>query len=131
MTGTKGISSFLLAIPKFIVGLIGIKTGALDAAAGLGTMDAVMKAMNINPVMLAISAIVALGAASYFALDAAITTTEEYKEKLGNLSQEYGDITSKISELNSELTKTQDRITELENKDSLTLIKKCQTIFIS
>lgn len=87
MTGTKGLSSFLLAIPKFIIGLIGIKTGALGAAAGLGTMDAAMTAMNINPIMLAISAIVALGVAVFGITGAITTTTKEYQEKLSNLSQ--------------------------------------------
>lgn len=57
-------------------------------------------------------------------IDSAITTTEEYEEKLESLKQEYSEIKSELEGVNSELDTARQRMEELEKKDSLTFTEK-------
>lgn len=52
-------------------------------------------------------------------IDEAITTTEEYKEKLSELKSEVSDFESELSSLNTELETTRERMSELEAKGTL------------
>lgn len=58
------------------------------------------------------------------AIDNAITTTEEYKEKLSELKSEASEIESQLSSVDSELKTTQQRMRELESKGTLTFTEK-------
>ena len=63
-----------------------------------------------NPITWVIGGIAAL----VTILDIAITSTEEYKEKLDDLKNEYSEIVSQIESVNSELATTTQRMKELE-----------------
>ena len=127
----SGIIGFLTTIPKLIAGLKAY--GVANTIATIKTigLSATLKELNISPTMLALNAIVLVFVGLTAVIDACTTTTEEYSEKLSQSSQELGDINSKISDLNSELETTQERIKELEAKDSLTLVEQneLETIF--
>lgn len=128
---STGIAGLFTAIPRLIAFIIQLGTSEGWAAVKTMNLSVALKTLNIDPVILALSALVAVGTAAYFAIDALTTTTEEYSEKLSQSSQELSDINSKISDLNSELETTQERIKELEAKDSLTLVEQneLETIF--
>ena len=59
MLNSNGIVGLLTIIPKLTVGLILlVHSEGVAAVAGMG-LDGVLKALNINPAMLAITALVA------------------------------------------------------------------------
>lgn len=124
LLNSQGIMGLITSIPKLIIGLIAM--GTEFGVAGLKAIgfEAILNTLNINPIILAISAIVAAGVGLYFLFDNLITTTEEYSEKLDESSQAYSETTSKIESLNSELETTQDRIKELEAQDTLTIVEE-------
>lgn len=120
----SGIIGFLTTIPKLIAGLKAY--GVANTIATIKTigLSATLKELNISPTMLALNAIVLAFVGLTAVIDACTTTTEEYSEKLSQSSQDLKDINSKITDLNSELETTRQRITELEAKDSLTLVEQ-------
>lgn len=57
-------------------------------------------------------------------LDKIIVSTEEQREKLGELKEGYTEIQDNIAELNEQMQTTNDRITELQNKGTLSLTEQ-------
>lgn len=120
----SGIIGFLTTIPKLIAGLKAY--GVASTIANIKTigLSATLKELNISPTMLALNAIVLAFVGVTAIIDACITTTEEYEEKLEESSQKYSETCSKLESINSELTTTQQRIDELNAKESLTLVEQ-------
>lgn len=116
---STGIIGLITTIPKLITGLISLATefGASEVAA-LG-LNGVLDLLNINPVILALSALIAVVGIGYVAYDHFTESLEEHQKALSDAKSAYSDVTSKIDDLNSKLTDTQSKITELQGKDKL------------
>lgn len=94
------------------------------AMTGLGT--AIKAAFATNPVgmiMLAVGAAYELVKGIMAIYDAVTVTAEEATEAMEESFSEFEEATNKVKSLNDELQTTQDRIDELEAKDSLTFIE--------
>ena len=88
-----------------------IKTWALNTA--LTALNALTMAGLFAVVSLAVSWVSDL-----------VVTTAEWEEKLQNVKSELSELESEGESLNNELKTTQDRINELQNKGSLTLVEE-------
>lgn len=130
-TSIKSVATF---IPK-IIQLISLyipsamrATMATDAAtAGMTRFQLACASLNLNPVVVAISAVVAavalLGGTIYAIVKANSLAAAE--ERLDKSSAKLSETTSKLAELNDELKTTQQRINELESKrDKLTFVEE-------
>lgn len=129
-TSLKSVVTF---IPKVIqlIGLLTSKTMAETlateaAAAGVTKFQVACASLNLNPVVLAISAVVAaaalLGGTIYAIVKSNSLAAAE--ERLDESSEKLSEVTNKLTELNNELETTRQRIRELEGKDSLTLVEE-------
>lgn len=97
------------------------------AMTGLGT--AIKAAFATNPVgmiMLAVGAAYELVKGIMAIYDAVTVTAEEATEAMEESVSEFEDASNKVENLNNELQTTQDRIDELEAKDSLTFIEESE-----
>lgn len=97
------------------------------AMTGLGT--AIKAAFATNPVgmiMLAVGAAYELVKGIMAIYDAVTVTAEEATEAMEESVSEFEEATNKVKSLNDELQTTQDRIDELEAKDSLTFIEESE-----
>lgn len=122
--GTSGIGALLLSIPKAIIGLISLTAqfGFAEVAA-LGLKGA-LDLLNINPVMLALSALIAVVVGGFALFNALNVTLEEQHEKAKQAQQDYIELKNELQSVNEELETTQQRIDELNNKDKLTLTEQ-------
>lgn len=93
------------------------------ATVAKGTSTA-MKALSIAGNMIAMWAITEGIQLAAKLVDKLIVTTEELKEAADNAINELNNLQSETDSLNQELTTTRDRITELENKPSLSFIEQ-------
>ena len=109
--GTSGIGALLLSIPKAIAGLISLTAQfGIAEVATLGFKGA-LDLLNIDPVMLAISALVAVtGGAIAIISHIRKKQQEELKQSRDNLKQYQSDIQS----LNGELETNKQKILELQ-----------------
>ena len=88
-----------------------------------GAVKAIGSFLFTNPVGWAI--LVAGGIASIVGIiNLATTSTKEYEEQLEELKQECSEVESELSSIKSELKTIIDRITELQNKGTLTFTEK-------
>lgn len=97
------------------------------AMTGLGT--AIKAAFATNPVgmiMLAVGAAYELVKGIMAIYDAVTVTAEEATEAMEESVSEFEDASNKVENLNNELQTTQERIDELEAKDSLTFIEESE-----
>ena len=122
--GTSGIGALLVAIPKAIIGLVSLvaQFGFAEVSA-LGLKGA-LELLNINPIMLAISALITVVAGGIAIFNHFNVTLEEQHEKAQQAQSDYQEIANELQTVNNELKTTQERIVELEGKDSLTFIEK-------
>lgn len=129
-TSLKSVVTF---IPRVIqlIGLLTSQTMAETlateaAAAGMTKFQVACASLNLNPVVLAISAIVAavalLGGGIYAFVHS--QSFEVAMERLEKSADELSETTNKLTALNDELSTTNQRIRELESKDSLTLVEQ-------
>lgn len=123
---SRGFIGLITAIPKLIAFIISLVQTEGLATLKTFSLSAALKALNISPIVLAISALAVAGFALVKIWDACTTTTEEYAEKLEKSSNELQDINSKIQSLNSELQTTKERIIELQSKDALTVVEQAE-----
>lgn len=129
----NSLSSVVTFIPRVIqlIVLLTSKTMAETlateaAAAGMTKFQVACASLNLNPVVLAISAVIAVVAALGYGIYSIIKSNSlaTAEEKLEDASGKLSDVTNKLTELNNELKTTQQRIKELENKDKLTLVEE-------
>lgn len=85
--------------------------------------------MKMKPVLVGLASnpltwIIGASAAIIAVYDIFNTSVGEHEEKLANLKSEYSSFDSELNSLNSELKTTTDRMSELENKDSLTFTEQ-------
>lgn len=122
--GTQGIGALLLAIPKAIIGLIGLvaQFGFAEVSA-LGLKGA-LDLLNINPIMLAISSLIAVVAGGIAIFKHFNVTIEEQHEKAQQAQSDYEEVSNELQSVNDELATTKQRIAELEGKGSLTFVEK-------
>lgn len=121
-TESTGISGMLLAIPKLIYAIIMYLNRTVDATGATLTFSAALKSVNLNPVVLAITAVIGALAALY-AIGRA-NSTVGLGEKLLNDAEKLSDTVSQIEDINSELETTNSRIRELLQKDKLTFVEQ-------
>lgn len=81
---------------------------------------------NINPIVLAITALVGVVIAAKAAYDHFNVTLEEHVEKLKELKSDYEEAQTKADELEKQLENVRDRIEEINNKDNLELTDETQ-----
>lgn len=121
---SRGLVGLLTMIPKIIAGINKFGLSAIVASVRTVGLSNTLKSLNISPPMLAITAIVGAFVGLTAIIDACTTTTEEYEKKLEESSQKYSETCSKLESVNSELATTQQRIDELNAKESLTLVEQ-------
>ncbi|MEG1726263.1 MAG: hypothetical protein RR313_12805, partial [Anaerovoracaceae bacterium] len=93
--------SFLTIIPKAIFGLIGLAHSfGMSAVAATG-LKGILEALKIDPIMLAISAIVAIGYGAVKVIDALTTSFNEQKETVANLTSKYQSLKSEVENLSN------------------------------
>lgn len=102
---------------ELVTGLKTVPKATTAASVGL-------KALSIAGNMLAMWAITEGIQLAAKLVDKLIVTTEELKESADNAVNELNNLQSEADSLNQELTTTRDRITELENKPSLSFIEQ-------
>lgn len=122
--GTKGIGALLLSIPKAIVGLISLTAHFGLAQVSAWGLKGCLELLNINPVMLAISALVAVVAGGVAIFNHFNVTLEEQHEKAKQAQSDYAEVADELQSVNEELSTTKQRIAELESKDSLTFVEQ-------
>ncbi|MEG1563290.1 MAG: hypothetical protein RR365_06140, partial [Bacteroides sp.] len=99
--------SFLTIIPKAIFGLIGLaRSFGMSAVAATG-LNGVLKVLKIDPIMLAISAIVAIGYGAVKVIDALTTSFDEQKEIVASLKSEIQSLQSEYEALSGKPNKTE------------------------
>lgn len=97
------------------------------AMTGLGTVIKAAFASNpIGMIMLAVGAAYELVKGIMAIYDAVTVTAEEATEAMEESVSEFEGASNKVESLNNELQTTQDRIDELEAKDSLTFIEESE-----
>lgn len=98
---------------------------SLFASLGSGAKDlgTGIKGFLLSPFVKVIGVIVAITAAMKL-LDAAILTPKEATEKMSESFNEFENAQKEVENLNSELQKTRDNITDLQSKESLSLVDK-------
>lgn len=106
------ISTFITAMTAAKDSTIGF-VGALELA-------------NINPIVLAITALVGVVIAAKAAYDHFNVTLEEHVEKLKELKSDYEEAQTKADELEKQLENVRDRIEEINSKDNLELTDETQ-----
>ena len=106
------ISTFITAMTAAKDSTIGF-VGALELA-------------NINPIVLAITALVGVVIAAKVAYDHFNVTLEEHVEKLKELQSDYEEAQTKADELERQLENVRDRIEEINSKDNLELTDETQ-----
>ena len=106
------ISTFVTAMTAAKDSTIGF-VGALELA-------------NINPIVLAITALVGVVIAAKAAYDNYNVTLEEHVEKLKELKSDYEEAQNKADELEKQLENVRDRIEEINSKDNLELTDETQ-----
>ena len=106
------ISTFVTAMTAAKDSTIGF-VGALELA-------------NINPIVLAITALVGVVIAAKAAYDNYNVTLEEHVEKLKELKSDYEEAQTKADELERQLENVRDRIEEINSKDNLELTDETQ-----
>ena len=116
---SAGFIGLLTTIPKLIAGVISLTAafGASEVAA-LG-LKGVLDLLKIDPVVLAISALIAVAGGAAFAYSKLTTSLKEHQQMLEDAKSSYNDIVSQLESVNSELQTTKDRISELEGYDTL------------
>ena len=87
------------------------------------TTKAMLKWLVTNPAGWCILAATAI-AGLIGIVNAATTSTEEYREKLDEVKSESAEITTELNSLNSELETTNNRIKELESKGKLSFVEQ-------
>lgn len=122
--GTQGIGALLLAIPKAIIGLISLTANFGFAEVSALGLKGALDLLNINPVMLAISALIAVVAGGIAIFKHFNVTLEEQHEKAQQAQSDYEEVKNELQSVNDELKTTQQRIAELESKGSLTFVEK-------
>lgn len=88
------------------------------------TLSGALQALNINPVILGITALIAVVISAKAIFDHFNVTLEEQHEKAQQAQSDYQEIASELQSVNSELKTTQQRIAELEGKLSLTFVEE-------
>ena len=98
-------------------------TAAKDSTIGfVGALELA----NINPIVLAITALVGVVIAAKAAYDHFNVTLEEHVEKLKELKSDYEEAQTKADELERQLENVRDRIEKINSKDNLELTDKTQ-----
>ena len=106
------ISTFITAMTAAKDSTIGF-VGALELA-------------NINPIVLAITALIGVMIAAKAAYDHFNVTLEEHVEKLKELKSDYEETQTKADALEKQLENVRDRIEEINSKDNLELTDETQ-----
>lgn len=109
-----GFKDILLTLPRTVKLFGSLVKESKSVTTAIKGMNAAMAGANINPYMLAIQAAALVIGGLVWAIDACITTTEEYREQLKETAQEYQNLKTESDNLNSELETTKDRIAELQ-----------------
>ena len=110
------IMKFIKLIDIAIISINGFRTGVLTASGAVEWFDAQLKALNINPVMLAISAIVAVLAATAIGIYKVATLTESYSKKLEEINSKIEEAKQKQEEYKNRLKEIASEMEEINSK---------------
>ena len=123
---SQGLMGIISSIPSLIVGLGSLITKfGLASVAGMN-FKGILDMLNINPIMLAISTIMAAGYGIYKAIDYFTTTPDEWKEKASEIKQEASKLISETDNLKTELESVRDKIAEIQAKGTLSLTDEAE-----
>ena len=114
---SHSLMEFVTVIPKLIVGLISLTAQFGFAEVKTLGFAGALELLNINPIMLAISALIAVVAGGVAIFNAVTTSTEEWRQKLSDSKSALSEAQQEATTLNDQLKTTQDRIDELNGKD--------------
>lgn len=114
----------MTSIPKLIAGFISMASSEGIAAAATRGLSFYLETLNINPVILGLSALIAAVGIGVVAYNHFNVSLEEHKKALDDAKSEYSSTTSEIESLNDQLKTTQDRLSELSGKGSLTVTEQ-------
>lgn len=110
-------------IVNWITTFITAMTAAKDSTIGfVGALELA----NINPMVLAITALVAVVVAAKTAYDHWNVTLDEHVEKLKELKSDYEEAQNKADSLEQQLENVRDRIEEINSKDNLEITDETQ-----
>ena len=121
LSGLKGVPKAASDAKGSLTGLSGALSGLKGGVAQLGST--LVSSFGLVP--LAIAAITAEIIIGKKVIDNFIAN-DRYNKKLQEFADEYNIITAEVEALNSELETTQDRIDELNKKDTLTLTEQAE-----
>lgn len=121
-TNTQSLLGFILLIPKAIAGLVALGAEFSFAELKALGLKGALELLNINPVMLALSAlVVVLGAAAAVAYQ---YTEAGLSKTLSKDADTLSNTVSEMENINNELDTTKSRIRELLAKDKLTFVEQ-------
>ena len=90
------------AFTLFTLRLLDAVAAMLSATTATQALNGALLALNINPVVAALTAITALGVGMYALFDKLITTQEEYQEQIDELTNSVNDLVASNKQLNNE-----------------------------
>jgi len=117
----KNIGAIFTGLTSGIKNIIALLTLAKTETISFGTA---LELLNINPVILAITAAVAIVGGTLLLVDALTTSVAEQTKKVEEANTAYAESQTKLESVNSELDKASKRIDELNKKDKLTFVEK-------
>ena len=88
------------------------------------TLSGALATLNINPVILGITALISVVMIAKTAFDYFNVTLEEQHEKAQEIQSDYQTLASELETVNSELATTKERIDELNKKDKLSVVEQ-------
>ena len=99
-------------------------TQIVSLITGTTTLSGALQALNINPVILGITALTTALIAGQAIFDYFNVTLEEQHEKAQQAQSEYQQVASELETVNAELQTTQERIDELNGKETLSITEQ-------
>lgn len=126
------IGNSFLGLKTGVIGIIpwikefgvALKIASAEGLTGITKLSAGLKLINFNPIILTITALIAVVVGGVAIYDKLNVTLKEQKEITAKANKEYKEAKTNLENINSELETTAKRIDELNAKDNLTFVEK-------